>query len=78
MELFLFDGDIDADNVLPDYTACAYIQVSIFTTRIRVRSDQMVSRRMAGLPNLRVAHQTLAESNGCAVCQECAISVFLC
>lgn len=33
MELFLLDRDIDTDNVLPDDTACADIQVSIFTTR---------------------------------------------
>ena len=44
MELFLLDRDVDADNVLPDDAACADIQVSIFTTCIRARSDRMVSR----------------------------------
>jgi hypothetical protein len=33
MELFFLDRDVDANNVLPDDTACSDIEVSIFTTR---------------------------------------------
>ena len=39
MELFFLDGNIDADDILPNDTTCADIQVSIFI-RICARSER--------------------------------------
>ncbi len=71
MELFFLDGNIDADNILPDDTACANIQVSIF---IRIYA---LDRKETSLPDFRVTHQTFAKPNSRTVRQEGAICIFL-
>lgn len=78
MELFFLDGNIDADDILPNDTTCADIQVSIFI-RICARSERKEKKNgMKSLPDFRVTHQTFAKPNSRTVRQEGAICVFLC
>ena len=59
VELLLFDGHIDLDDVLPDDTPSTDVQV----TSPRIESIAPYTEWMVHLPDLRVAHEPIAEAD---------------
>jgi hypothetical protein len=74
VELALFDRHINSHDILPHNAASTNVQMSF--TRVVQHQDKGEMVR-EDLPNLRVAHQTFAETNRGATGQECDSSMFI-
>ena len=62
VELTFFDGNVDADNILPDHSTCADVKMTLCTDGWGRFQHWTEGSSFCDAPNFGVAHKGIAET----------------